>query len=52
MNEYQPLRFQKEIQVALIVNNPLAGWQDIAIYQLQKSCDYLISKREYEVWET
>jgi hypothetical protein len=50
INNYQPGRFQKEIQVALLGNNTLSSWQTTAIRQLQKSCDYLISNRGYEEW--
>jgi len=51
VNEYQPIRFQKEMQVALLGNNTDASWQETAIYQLQKSCEYLISQRGYEEWK-
>jgi len=43
-------RFQKEIQVALLGDNPFPNYHQIAITQLQKSCDYLISNRGYEEW--
>lgn len=46
----QPQRFQKEMQVALLGNNPFAAWHETAIQQLQSSCDYLISNRGYDVW--
>ena len=51
MNENQSQRFQKEIQVALLGNNPFSSWQNIAITQLQNSCNYLISNRGYEKWD-
>jgi hypothetical protein len=51
INEYQPFRFKKEIQVALLGNNTHDSWQDIAIQQLQKRCNYLISNRGYEEWQ-
>lgn len=51
VNEYQPIRFQKEMQVSLLGNNTDTSWQNIAIHQLQKSCDYLISQRGYEEWK-
>jgi len=50
MKEKQSLRFQKEIQVALLGNNPFSSFQKTAIIQLQKKCDYLISNRGYEEW--
>lgn len=50
MNENQSQRFQKEIQVALLGNNPFSSWQQSAITQLQSSCNYLISNRGYEKW--
>lgn len=46
----QPQRFQKEIQVALLGNNPFTAWQERAILQLQSSCEYLISNRGYDEW--
>jgi hypothetical protein len=51
MNENQSQRFQKEIQVALLGNNPFSSWQQAAIIQLQSSCNYLISNRGYERWD-
>jgi len=51
MNENQSQRFQKEIQVALLGNNPFSSWQNTAIIQLQSSCNYLISNRGYEKWD-
>jgi len=43
-------RFQKEVQVALLGNNPFTNWQALAVKQLQSSCDYLITSRGYEEW--
>lgn len=51
VNQYQPERFQKEITVALLGNNLLSSWQETAINQLQRSCEYLISNRGYEEWK-
>jgi len=51
MKEKQSLRFQKEIQVALLGNNPFSTFQKTAIIQLQNKCDYLISNRGYEEWD-
>ena len=51
MNENRSQRFQKELQVALLGNNPFSTWQASAITQLQSSCNYLISNRGYEKWE-
>ena len=48
--ENQSQRFQKEIQVALLGNNPFNDWQETAIRQLQSSCNYLISNRGYAEW--
>jgi len=50
INHNQPQRFQKEMQVALLGNNPFTAWQEIAIRQLQSSCEYLILNRGYEEW--
>jgi len=51
INESQPHRFQKEIQIALLGKNSFHDWQKIAIKQLQQSCEYLISNRGYEEWK-
>jgi len=51
LKENQTQRFQKEIQVALLGNNPFSAWQTSAITQLQNSCNYLISNRGYERWD-
>ena len=50
INQNQPQRFQKEMQVTLLGNNPFDSWQNKAIQQLQNSCDYLISNRGYNEW--
>jgi hypothetical protein len=52
INEYQSFRFKKEIQVALLGKNSNDSWQDIAIQQLQKRCDYLISNRDMQNGES
>lgn len=49
--EHQANRFQKEIQVALLGNNPFENWQKSAIVQLQNSCHYLIENRGFEEWK-
>lgn len=51
INQSQPRRFQKEIQVTLLGKNPFHDWQKNAIKQLQQSCEYLISNRGYEEWK-
>lgn len=51
INESQPQRFQKEIQVALLGKKTFHDWQKTAIKQLQQSCEYLISNRGYEEWK-
>ena len=51
ISEYQPVRFQKEIRISLLGENTNNDWQSVAIMQLQKSCDYLISSRGYEEWK-
>lgn len=51
INDNQSYRFQKEIQVALLGNNPFSGWQKTSIKQLQSSCNYLITNRGYEEWK-
>jgi hypothetical protein len=51
INENQTQRFQKEIRVALLGNSKSVIWQNVAIKQLQSSCNYLISNRGYEEWK-
>jgi hypothetical protein len=51
MNENQSQRFQKEIQIALLGNNDFSRWKEMAINQLQTSCNYLIVTRGYEEWK-
>lgn len=51
INKNQSQRFQKEIQIALLGNNPFSAWQKTAIKQLQSSCNYLIASRGYEEWK-
>ncbi len=50
LNQNQPQRFQKEMQVALLGNNQFLTWKEKAITQLQSSCNYLISNRGYDEW--
>lgn len=50
INQNQPQRFKKEMQVALLGINPFSSWQEFAVKQLQNSCDYLISNRGYDEW--
>ena len=50
LNEKQPIRFQKEIQVTLLGNNSPDEWQSSAIHHLQDTCNYLISKRGFQEW--
>jgi hypothetical protein len=50
LNEKQPVRFQKEIQVSLLGQNISKEWQASAINHLQDTCNYLISKRGYQEW--
>jgi len=51
INQNQAVRFQKEMQVTLLGNNPFSSWQQTAIKQLQSSCGYLISNRGYDEWD-
>jgi hypothetical protein len=49
--ESQQVRFQKEIQVALLGSQSFEKWKTYGITQLQKSCNYLIENRGFEGWE-
>ncbi len=46
----QSLRFQKEIQIALLGNNSFDSWKSTAIIKLKESCEYLIETRGFEGW--
>ncbi len=48
--ETNPVRFEKEIQIALLGNTPFNEWEKTGIEQLQNTCKYLISKRGYDDW--
>lgn len=48
--EHKTLRFQKELQVALLGYEQTDSWHDPAINQLRQSCEYLISVRGFEAW--
>lgn len=50
INEYQPHRFKKEIQVALLGNNSLSNWHKNAILKIQNISEYLIENRGFEKW--
>lgn len=51
LNEKHSDRFKRELQVALLGNNPFDSWQQCAIDQLKNSCSYLINNRGYEEWK-
>lgn len=51
INETQSQRFQKEMQIALLGNNPFSNWQETSIIQLKSCCNYLISNRGFEEWK-
>ncbi|MBM3712518.1 MAG: hypothetical protein FJW56_03665 [Actinobacteria bacterium] len=50
IDRYKHDRFQKEIRVSLLGNNPDLNWQSAAINQLKNSCSFLITTRGYEEW--
>ncbi len=50
IENYQRDRFRKEIRVTLLGNDSNLDWQRIAINQLEKCCDFLITTRGYEEW--
>lgn len=47
----QSERFRKEIQIALLGNQPFATWKENGISQLKESCNYLIENRGFEEWK-
>ena len=51
LNEKQAKRFQKEIQITLLGNNPYSTWKETAFRHLQRSCNYLITNRGYAQWK-
>lgn len=48
--DYQPNRFQKEMQISLLGNHSFASWKSNGIKQLQENCRYLIENRGFEEW--
>lgn len=50
LNARQPDRFQKEIQISLLGRNISDQWHASALNHLQRTCDYLITKRGFEEW--
>ena len=51
LNEKQTRRFQKEIQITLLGNNPFSTWKETAFEHLLIRCNYLISNRGYTEWK-
>lgn len=51
INEFQNERFQREIKISLLGNEPFNDWKEKAIVQLKSICDYLIKTRGYEEWK-
>ena len=51
LNEKQAQRFQKEMKISLLGNNPFSAWKETAFEHLQRSCDYLITNRGYAEWK-
>lgn len=51
LNDKQPQRFQREIQLALLGEDSGGDWQSRAIRKLKESCEYLVGVRGYEGWE-
>ncbi|MEI7583992.1 HNH endonuclease domain-containing protein [Runella sp.] len=50
LHSTNPKRFDKEIKISLLGNSSFENWQEDAIQQLQKTCDYLITIRGFEEW--
>jgi len=50
LDRVEPAKFQKEIKISLVGNNSKSTWQEAAMDQLQRSCEYLISERGFEAW--
>lgn len=47
----QSERFRKELQIALLGNQPFTTWKENGISQLKESCTYLIEDRGFEEWK-
>ena len=47
----QHVRFEKEIQVALLGNHSIETWRTIGIDQLKRRCNFLIENRGFEEWK-
>ncbi|GGD68479.1 hypothetical protein GCM10011514_35730 [Emticicia aquatilis] len=52
INECQPHRFKKEIQITLLGTNSFSDWEDTSIKKLQNISDYFISSRGFEEWNS
>lgn len=50
IRENQNQRFQKELQVSLLGNNPFSTYRKTAISQIQNHCNYLIFNRGFDEW--
>lgn len=50
LNRNHSVRFQKEIQVALLGNNSNNEWKEKAFEHLKSSCNYLINSRGFTEW--
>ncbi|HYC87016.1 MAG TPA: HNH endonuclease domain-containing protein, partial [Chryseosolibacter sp.] len=50
IDDFEPERFRKEIQVTLLGGNSFAAWEAQAIGQLQSTCEHLIAVRGFQPW--
>jgi hypothetical protein len=50
--EYNPERFHRELRFSLLGQDLAEDWGTAALRQLQRNCQYLITERGYEAWET
>ncbi|WP_078347981.1 HNH endonuclease domain-containing protein [Mucilaginibacter pedocola] len=52
IHKHSQLRFQKELQVALLGYESPDNWHGPAIEQLTKNYDHLINTRGFEAWNS
>ncbi|MFN8206175.1 MAG: HNH endonuclease domain-containing protein [Bacteroidales bacterium] len=51
LDQYQNVRFRKELKMALMGNSDILTWKETAVQHLQEMCNYLITKRGFEEWD-
>lgn len=50
IEQAQPARFQREIDISLLGATQREDWRSVALHQLQERCNYLIESRGFDPW--